>query len=85
MLPKLLEWVRFHFPKYELKAASLLAGDLIGLETRPEYWDTIIGSLLQGRIEITRALLRLHPDIDKRPFKLADEVLKTMPVYSVSW
>lgn len=84
MLPQLLEWVRFHFPKHELRAASLLAGDRIGIETRPEYWDTIIGSLLQGRTEVAAALLRLHAAAESKPFKLADEVLKSMPVYSVS-
>lgn len=84
VLPHLLEWIRFHFPKYERKAATLLAGDLVGIETHPDYWQTVIGSLMQGRIEVVRALLRLHSAGDSKPFKLVDQALKAMPTYNVS-
>lgn len=79
-----MEWVRFHFPKYERKAASMLANDLVGLELHDDYWQTIIGSLLKGRIEVVRAMLRLHSASDSNPFRIVDETLKTMPVYNVS-
>ncbi|KAJ8939055.1 hypothetical protein NQ318_007686 [Aromia moschata] len=84
ILPYLLEWVRFHFPKYERNAATLFGGDLIGLESHPEFWDTIIGLLLQGRINIVRALLRQHSASDSNTFKLVDRVLRAMPVYDVT-
>lgn len=39
---------------------------------------------MQGRIDITRALLRLHTAADSDPFKHVDVSLKAMPMYSVS-
>lgn len=83
-LPQLLEWVRFHFPKHERNAAILLGGDFLGAETNPLYWDTVIGNLMQGRIDIARALLRMHSSSDVSTFKMVDACLKTMPIYSVS-
>ncbi|KRT81355.1 hypothetical protein AMK59_5935, partial [Oryctes borbonicus] len=83
VLPHLLEWIRFHFPKYERKAANILSGELVSLESHPDYWETVIGSLLQGRIEVVRALLRLHSSASSDSFKLADQSLKMMPSYSI--
>jgi nuclear pore complex protein Nup85 len=83
VLPHLLDWIRFHFPKFERNAASMLSGDLGGLETHPDYWETVIGSLLQGRIKVVRALLKLHSDSETQPFKVVDQCLRAMPVYSM--
>lgn len=84
VLSHLLEWIRFHFPKYERRATALLSGDAVGLESQPDYWQTVIGSLMQGRIEVVRALLHLHSASDSKPFKLADQTLHAMPLYNVS-
>lgn len=84
VLPQLLDWIRFHFPKHERNAALLLSGDLNRLESNPEFWTTVFGSLLQGRVKVARALLKQHSSADSQPFKLIDQVLKSMPVYSVS-
>ncbi|XP_018578026.1 nuclear pore complex protein Nup85 [Anoplophora glabripennis] len=83
VLPYLLEWVRFHFPKHERNAAVMLGGDLVGLESNPDFWKTVIGSLLQGRVNVVRALLRQHSASDSSAFKLVDQVLRAMPIYSV--
>lgn len=53
------------------------------MESHPDYWETVIGSLLQGRIEVVRALLRLHSSASSNGFKLADQSLKAMPSYSI--
>lgn len=84
VLPQLLEWIRFHFPKHERNAAIMLAGDLNDLESLPEFWETVLGSLLQGRVKVARALLKLHSAADNHTFKLMDQVLKAMPLYNVS-
>lgn len=84
LLPQLLEWIRFHFPKHERNAAIILSGDLQDVETHPDYWDTVVGNLMQGRIDITRGLLRMHSSADSSPFKLVDMSLKAMPIYSVN-
>lgn len=83
VLPKLLEWVRFHFPKFDRNAATMLTSELEGLSSNALYWETVYGSLLQGRIDVVRALLRLHSNANNDTFRLVDETLKTMPVYSV--
>lgn len=84
MLSQLLEWVSFHFPEYERNAASMLAENVVGLETRSEYWDTVLGALLQGRIKLVRALLKQHSSSDNSTYRLAEQILKAMPTFNVS-
>ncbi|KAJ1526851.1 hypothetical protein ONE63_008410 [Megalurothrips usitatus] len=92
VLPQLLEWIRFHFPQAERKAANLLetgaerveAGfETAGSEKDPEYWKTVVGVLIQGRIDATRALLFLHSDARATAFQQADICLRTMPLYHI--
>lgn len=84
VLPFLLEWVRFHFPCHEQTAAQLLEACERGSEDHPEYWDTVIGMVVQGRIDVARSLLKLHSNVDSNEFKLVDNSLRSMPVYNVS-
>lgn len=84
VLPYLLEWVRFHFPCHEQTAAQLLEACERGSEDHPEYWDTVVGMVVQGRVDVARALLKLHSLTDSNEFKLLDNSLRSMPVYSVS-
>ncbi|XP_059056919.1 nuclear pore complex protein Nup85 [Achroia grisella] len=83
VLPFLLEWVRFHFPCHEQVAAQLLEACERGSEDHPEYWDTVIGMVVQGRVDVARALLKLHSASESNEFKLVDNSLRNMPVYSV--
>lgn len=85
VLPFLLEWVRFHFPCHEKTAAEILENCERGSEEHPEYWDTVIGMIVQGRMDAARGLLKLHSAADGNEFKLTDNSLRSMPVYSVSF
>lgn len=40
--------------------------------------------MVQGRVDVARALLKLHSEADTNEFKLVDNALKSMPVYNVS-
>lgn len=84
VLPFLMEWVRFHSPSHEQSAAQLLEACERGSETHPEYWDTVIGMVVQGRVDVARALLKLHSAVDSNEFKLVDNSLRSMPTYNVS-
>lgn len=84
VLPSLLEWVRFHFPCREQVATKLLENCERGSECDPEYWDTVTSMIVQGRVDVARALLKLHSCADTNEFKLVDNALRTMPVYNVS-
>lgn len=84
VLPYLLEWVRFHFPCHELTAATLLEACERGSEDHKDYWNTVIGMIVQGRVDVARALLKLHSESDTNEFKLVDNSLRSMPTYSVS-
>ncbi|XP_066153103.1 nuclear pore complex protein Nup85 [Euwallacea fornicatus] len=83
VLPYLLEWVRFHFPKHERNAALLLTNEENKLELEEEYWPTVFGNLLQGRIKIVRTFLKQHSAADTPVFQLMQHVLKSMPTYGV--
>ncbi|CAF4953700.1 unnamed protein product [Pieris macdunnoughi] len=83
VLPYILEWARFHFPCHEQTAASILEACEKGSEDNPEYWNTIIGMVVQGRIDVARALLKLHSSSDSSEFKLLDNSMRAMPVYNV--
>lgn len=84
VLPFLLEWVRFHFPCHEQTAARLLEACERGSEDHQDYWNTVIGMIVQGRVDVARALLKLHSESDTDEFKLVDNSLRSMPMYSVS-
>lgn len=84
VLPFLLEWVRFHFPCHEQVAAQLLEDCEKGSEVNENYWETVIGMIVQGRVDVARALLKLHSEAETNEFKLLDNALRTMPIYSVS-
>lgn len=84
VLPYLLEWVRFHFPCHEQTAASLLEACEKGSEEHPEYWNAVIGMVIQGRIDVARALLKLHSSSDSNEFIILDNSMRAMPVYNVS-
>nr|AEE63636.1 unknown [Dendroctonus ponderosae] len=83
VLPHLLDWVRFHFPKHERNAAILLASNSEGLELEEEFWPTVFGNLLQGRIKVVRALLKQHSAANSPIFQLVQHLLKSMPTYNV--
>nr|CAD7569501.1 unnamed protein product [Timema californicum] len=90
VLPQLLEWIRFHFFRCERRATVIIDASYISMETEgngaesePEYWETMIGLVLQGQLEATRALLRLHSAAATEPFRSADFILKTMPTFSL--
>lgn len=83
VVPQLLEWVRFHFP-----ASERLATDLLLLKNNAsendEYWPSLKGLVLQGQIDVARAILQLHPQAESTAFKMAEQILITMPTYNVS-
>nr|XP_018915410.1 PREDICTED: nuclear pore complex protein Nup85 [Bemisia tabaci] len=91
VLPQLTDWIKFHFSEHERIADTILTGyagsrelTSSGAETlHPEYWNTIIGLILQGNMEHSRALLRLHSLADTEPFLQAHKFLRSRPVYSV--
>lgn len=86
VLPQLMEWIRFHFFHSERQAQTLLSAEYDyghGAENEPEYWDTIIGLVLQGRLDAARRLLKLHSASGSEQIKLADQMMRTMPLYNV--
>lgn len=85
VVPQLLDWVRFHFPMYERKAAEMLFVDQTDSdEATAEFMPIVKGLIAQGQVEVARTLLRLHPDYGTASFQIAEEILKSMPTYSVS-
>jgi nuclear pore complex protein Nup85 len=81
VVPHLLEWVRFHFPKSERLATELLQQGR-QIDSLDDYWPVVKGLILQGQISVARALLKLHISSDSETFALMDQILQTMPVYS---
>ncbi|KAG8231483.1 hypothetical protein J437_LFUL000200 [Ladona fulva] len=93
VLPQMLDWIRFHFPKCEQQTNRVVAsiegglsstlGGSGGGEAHPEYWHALTGLVLQGRVGEARGLLRLHSSARQEAFRAIDEALRTMPVYTV--
>lgn len=83
VVPQLLDWIRFHFPAAERMATDLL---LLGREASDsdDYWPALKGLIIQGQVDVARALLHLHPQVETAHFKLTDQILKSMPTYTVS-
>lgn len=83
---RLMEWIRLHFFKWERRALEIIDKASLneeGINNLPDYWDVVTGLVVQGEIHGARALLNLHPDVNKDEFVAADEKLENMPVFTV--
>ncbi|XP_059608991.1 nuclear pore complex protein Nup75 [Phlebotomus argentipes] len=78
---KLLEWIRFHIPQSERLATELL---IHGREAdaHEDYWDVVRDLILQGQVDVARALLKLHSAAESLNFQLTEQILKSMPVFN---
>uniref|UniRef100_T1HCQ5 Nuclear pore complex protein Nup85 n=1 Tax=Rhodnius prolixus TaxID=13249 RepID=T1HCQ5_RHOPR len=85
VLPKLLEWTRMDRADLDELASEIVTSSLTkGADLRhPEYWEVVMGLLLIGRFDSTRALLKLHSEADTVPFFEADLLLRSIPVYTL--
>lgn len=84
VLPQLLEWIKFHFPSRESMARNILDQKMIGADLSfATYWEAVIGCALHGKLDLVQALLALHSKADHPAFVMAENILKTMPVYNV--
>lgn len=52
------------------------------VDSRSDYWATVKGLVLQGQIDIARALLKLNSSSETMTFQLAEKDLQSMPVFS---
>ncbi|GFU52910.1 nuclear pore complex protein Nup85 [Nephila pilipes] len=82
VLYKLLDWIKWHFVFAEKKREELIQLD--EPSDHPDYWDTIVHFLLQGKIAPARSLLSMHMKSKREDFLSLDELLKKMPMYGVS-
>ncbi|XP_022910354.1 nuclear pore complex protein Nup85 [Onthophagus taurus] len=79
-LLNLLNWVQFHFPKYEKKSTEFLnENNILNPDINQNYWETVIGTLLQGKLDVTCSLLNLHPNSSSVDFQMVIEILKSFP------
>lgn len=84
ILPRLLEWIQFHFPSKELKAIKILSQKCIAADLEyMYYWEVVIGCALHGKTDLVRALLSMHSKADHPAFIVAENMIKTMPIYNV--
>ncbi|XP_058456461.1 nuclear pore complex protein Nup75 [Malaya genurostris] len=82
VVPNLLDWVRFHFPTAERLAAELLQQGR-EVDSSDDYWPVLKGLIVQGQLNVARALLKMHTNSESVCFEVAEQVLQTMPVFSV--
>lgn len=82
VVPNLLDWVRFHFPTAERLATELFQQGR-ELDSNDDYWLVLKGLVIQGQLNVARTLLKLHTNSESECFEIAEEILQTMPVYSV--
>lgn len=74
---------KFHFPSPGQAAAEMLISNKDrDLEFRSAYWNTVRGLILQGQIDIARALLKLNSSSGTMTFQLAEKELQTMPIFN---
>ncbi|XP_053669661.1 nuclear pore complex protein Nup75 [Anopheles nili] len=78
----LLEWIRFHFPGPERTATEMLQSGR-EVDNQENYWAVVKGLILQGQTTIARALLRVHTSSETHCFQVAEQLLQSIPIYSV--
>lgn len=52
------------------------------VDVRSGYWTTLKGLVLQGQIDIARALLKLHSSSETMTFQLAEKDFQSMPIFN---
>lgn len=52
------------------------------VDTQPGYWSTVKGLVLQGQIDIARALLKLNSSSETMTYQVAEKDLESMPVFN---
>uniref|UniRef100_A0A182PJD9 Nuclear pore complex protein Nup85 n=1 Tax=Anopheles epiroticus TaxID=199890 RepID=A0A182PJD9_9DIPT len=82
IVSSLLEWIRFHFPEPERAATEMLQSGR-ELDKQDNYWPVVKGLVLQGQTTIARALLRVHTSSETHCFHVAEQLLQSIPIYSV--
>lgn len=82
LLNQLLDWIRWHFPMFEMLAKEVIESD--DPTSHPSYWNAVYGYVLQGRITDVRKLLHIHTDSRSEAFVLMDRLLRRMPQHSYS-
>uniref|UniRef100_A0A8W7P618 Nuclear pore complex protein Nup85 n=1 Tax=Anopheles coluzzii TaxID=1518534 RepID=A0A8W7P618_ANOCL len=82
IVSSLLEWIRFHFPEPERAATEMLQSGR-ELDKQDSYWSVVKGLVLQGQTTIARALLRVHTSSETHCFQVAEQLLQSIPIYSV--
>lgn len=86
----MLDWIKIHYEKPENQVSMILDNktayftDECVEEKFSFYWDTVIGLVLQGNVDMVRMLLCSHSQRDTDPFIQAVKIFKSMPTYSVS-
>uniref|UniRef100_A0A182JNV6 Nuclear pore complex protein Nup85 n=1 Tax=Anopheles christyi TaxID=43041 RepID=A0A182JNV6_9DIPT len=82
IVSSLLEWIRFHFPEPERAATEMLQSGR-ELDKQDNYWSVVKGLVVQGQTTIARALLRVHTSSETHCFQVAEQLLQSIPIYSV--
>ncbi|XP_050540883.1 nuclear pore complex protein Nup85 isoform X2 [Daktulosphaira vitifoliae] len=89
ILNNLLDWIKIHYEKSENQALTIIEDKTAYFTDErvedkfPYYWETVIGLILQGNIDLVRMLLCNHSQSNTEPFIHAMKILKSMPTYSV--
>lgn len=81
VLLQLLDWLRMHFVAGFSVAQECLREEYP--EEHPSYWEAVKRLVLQGSVEEARRLLSAHSNRDQS-ILIIDQLLKTMPVFTVS-
>ncbi|CAN9505904.1 unnamed protein product [Ophioblennius macclurei] len=83
LLLHLLDWVRLHKADSDEKAREVLQSE--SPAEHRDYWDVVVGYVLQGRLEEARQMLvkqaTLQPAL-RSMYKLMDTLLGKMPFYN---
>lgn len=82
VVAQLIEWIRFHYPLSERMAGEFLVSGT-DVESHESFWPVVKGQVMQGQLDVARALLKLHSASQTIPFQLAEQILKTLPVFNV--
>jgi len=78
----LLDWVRWHFTKPDRLAEEILLFD--EPSSHENYWPTVLGYVMQGRLRDAGRLLEHHPertDGSYNAFRSIEELMESMPEF----
>lgn len=85
IVPQLIEWARFHFPRAEQLATGLVINPNDDSGDAEQYLSVVKALVVQGHLDIARTILHIYGRSQFNSiFSMVDDILRSVPIYNAN-